>query len=189
MVLLAIVLFPFSAIQAAGLVPCGGESEPMCDLCYLVVGFDNIIENIFLKLLAWVSLAGIAISGVMYMVSTGNETMIRQAKDFLKASVMGFTIVLTAWLMVNVAMLFLSAKSDLGVTATSWSTFDCDHTAPQSQQAPAQQAPAQQAPVQQAPPQSPPDEQWNAELQGLLVPKGKLLIVKIVLPCGPACKA
>ena len=140
--IIAIFLSPTMA-SARGLVPCGGESEPRCDLCYLIVGFRNIVVDIFLSLLAWVSLAGIAISGLMYVISAGSEKMITQAKGFLKASLIGFAVVLTAWLMVNVTMRVLAARSDLGIAVTGWNDFSCEHFAGPQPYSPASPQPLQ----------------------------------------------
>lgn len=124
---IAIFLSPMMA-SARGLVPCGGEGEPRCDLCYLVVGFRNLVD-FFLRLLVWVALAGVAISGLMYVISAGSEKMITQSKGFLKASLIGFVVVLTAWLMVNVTMRVLAARSDLGIAVSGWNDFSCEHFA------------------------------------------------------------
>ena len=114
-----------SSSSNAGIVPCGGESDP-CTLCHLIIGIWNLIEwgkNI----LVTVAIVAIFISGIMYTVSTGNEKLITQAKAFLTASLVGFAITLAAWLIVDVAITWVAnADPQLGIGKSSWHTFTCD---------------------------------------------------------------
>ena len=109
---LLLLLFPKSAVFAQGLIPCGhgSASSDACTLCDFV-GFYNLI-HFGLELLITENLF---IAGVMYIVSAGNEQLITKAKTFLSASLVGFTIVLTAWLLVNVAMWALSFNTSLSI--------------------------------------------------------------------------
>ncbi len=127
------IFLPIFSAQA-GLVPCGlsvddkdlaGDQTGACTLCHLIVGIQNIV-SFGLKLLITVAAVGIFIAGVMYIISSGSEEMMKNAKAFLTASLTGFTIVLCAWLIVNVIMWVLSAKTKLGVEeANNWYTFSC----------------------------------------------------------------
>lgn len=124
---LGLSLFSLSPIvSAAGLIPCGiGDKKACaCTLCDFIILAHNIF-SFGLKLLVIVALVGIAIGGVMYILATGNETAITKAKGFLWSSIGGFAIVLAAWLIVSIAMWFISTKDDLGIGAKSWSTFEC----------------------------------------------------------------
>jgi len=109
--------FPGHVAEAAGLVPCGGRGEPVCTLCHLIVGIQGIIAY-FMKLMMFLALTIITAMGVLYIVSGGNEGMVKTAKDGLKAALSGVLIVLFAWLVVNVTMFWiLPTKTDLGVQA------------------------------------------------------------------------
>jgi hypothetical protein len=124
---LGLVLPFFSA--NAGLVPCGlnqGTPEEMspCTLCHLIIGIKRIID-FGLKTLVTVAFVGIFIAGVMYIISAGSEEMMKRAKEFLKASLTGFALVLCAWLIVNIVMWVLSTNiTSMG--ATNWYTFTCN---------------------------------------------------------------
>jgi hypothetical protein len=117
----------------AGVVPCGlneddtsldGDQTVACTLCHLIVGIKNIID-FGLKILVTVAFVGIFIAGVMYIISAGSEEMMKRAKEFLKTSLTGFTLVLCAWLIVNIVMWVLSTNiTDMG--ATNWYTFTCN---------------------------------------------------------------
>ena len=125
-----------------GLVPCGrntddpktpeNESAP-CTLCHLVVGFQRLVEY-GMYMVVTLALVGIFFAGVMYMVSTGDENMMTQAKGFLKVSLIGFAVVISSWLIVNVTMWVLGAKGSgdtggvLGIQVSSWNKFTCSTT-------------------------------------------------------------
>ncbi|MDQ1283824.1 MAG: hypothetical protein QG620_172 [Patescibacteria group bacterium] len=124
---LVLLHLPFLAF-ADGIVPCGNSSQSPCTLCHLIIGIKNLIDW-GKNLLVTITFVGIFISGVMYIISSGEEAMVTQAKKFLSASLIGFTVTLAAWLIVNVAITWVaSAKPDLGIGKTSWSTFTCDTT-------------------------------------------------------------
>ncbi len=111
---------------AQGIVPCGQGSNKAnaCTLCDLIVGVKNVID-FGMEILISVAAVGVFIAGVMYVISSGNEQMVTTAKNFLSASLIGFTVVLSAWLIVNVVMWILVANGNLGVGATNWYTFTC----------------------------------------------------------------
>jgi hypothetical protein len=109
--------------NTGGLVPCGCPGNP-CTLCHLIIGFKKLIEYGMIILLAS-AIAAITIAGIMYMVSSGSEPAIQQAKSFLKAALIGLTVVLAAWLIVFTVLWGLSAKGDLGVGVSGWNTFTC----------------------------------------------------------------
>lgn len=130
-----------------GVVPCGrnsndaktpeDESAP-CTLCHLIVGFQRLVQY-GMYMVVTLALVGIFCAGVMYIVSTGDENMMTQAKGFLKVSLIGFSVVIGAWLIVNVTMWVLGAReaSDeggvlgLGINVVSWNKFTCDTTSSQ----------------------------------------------------------
>ncbi|HEX7586292.1 MAG TPA: hypothetical protein VF390_01520 [Patescibacteria group bacterium] len=107
------------------LVPdCGVTGRP-CTLCHFIVGFHNLVQYGLYWVITF-ALVGIFISGVMYILSAGNEKMITDAKSFMKASLIGFVVVAGAWMIVNTTLQVLSANTDLGVGATNWYTFNCN---------------------------------------------------------------
>ncbi len=129
---------------SGGLVPCATTAHPeACTLCHFIIGFKNLIDFAS-KILVTVALAGIFIAGLMYIISSGDEGMMTQAKGFLKASVTGFAIVLGAWLIVNVTMWTMSVKTKdnpdgtgfAGIKKDDWFNFTCS-TASSSTTAPA----------------------------------------------------
>lgn len=155
--LLAVIIFSFLSVLLlpsfvsadvstpeptwTGLVPCGrnsGTAAEMapCTLCHLVVGFQRLVEY-GMYMVVTLALVGIFCAGVMYIISSGDENMMTQAKGFLKVSLIGFSVVIGAWLIVNVTMWVLGARegSDkggvLGINVVSWNKFTCDTTSSQ----------------------------------------------------------
>jgi hypothetical protein len=111
---------------AGGLVPCGNNvdgTNDACTLCHFVIGFQNLV-NFMLKLVVTVGFVGIFASGVLYIISAGDEKMIGSAKSALTASLVGFAIVLGAWLIVNVTLWVFSANLDMQ-TGGNWYTLVC----------------------------------------------------------------
>jgi len=121
----SLLVFPMATARAIELVPCATTAHPeTCTLCHLVIGFHNLV-TFFRNILITIALAGIFFSGLLYVISAGSEGLITQAKAFLRASLIGFAVVLGAWLIVNVTMQLLSAKSDLGIEIRNWNEFEC----------------------------------------------------------------
>ena len=111
-----------------GLVPCGHGNNPAnaCTLCSFIVGFHNLVQ-FGLGLLITLTVVGIFFSGAMYIISSGNEQLITKAKTFLSASLVGFSLVLAAWLLVNVVMWAISYNTSV-IQQTNWWTFSCTST-------------------------------------------------------------
>lgn len=110
-----------------GLVPCGNGPDNPCTLCHFVVGFQKLV-NFMVKLVVVVGFVGIFASGVLYIISAGNDKMISSAKSALTASLVGFAIVLGAWLIINVLLWVFSANLSLGTTGANWYTLECSTT-------------------------------------------------------------
>jgi hypothetical protein len=121
-----ILFFAFSA-DAQGIVPCGSGNNisNACTLCHFIVGIKNIVD-FGSKILVITAITAIFISGIMYIISSGSQEMTTRAKSFLTSSLIGFFIVLAAWLIVNTVFIVLAAKPDLDIGKTNWYTFTCD---------------------------------------------------------------
>lgn len=121
---LAVFIFlPFAVF--AGVIPCANSehSEP-CTLCHLIVGFWGLIDYGF-KIFVFVAITGLVIAGIMYIVSAGNEEMMKTAKNFITQILTGFAIILGAWLLIFVMMNYFGVKEDLGIKAEAWNKFKC----------------------------------------------------------------
>ena len=116
--------------QSGGIVPCGSGNTVggACTLCHLIIGINNLIKY-GLGILITISVVAIFIAGIIYIISSGTPLM-EQAKKALSAALVGFTLVLTAWLIVATVMWILSAQSDLGIgkTGSNWQTASISYT-------------------------------------------------------------
>ena len=130
------LLFPL--VSQAALVPCGKSTDigadgkiKMCTLCDFIVGIKGLIDYGFIIMVV-VALAMLIIVGVVYTVSAGNEGMMTTAKDRLKNVLVGFAIILGAWLIINTTMWVLGTKGStdegggLGIGVESWNKFNCN---------------------------------------------------------------
>ena len=73
----------------------------------------GIIENVALWLLgifAFFGVVGFTISGIMYLVSTGNEEMITKAKKYMLYSIIGVVVGLSGWVIIQAADALLDAS-------------------------------------------------------------------------------
>lgn len=103
-----------------GIVPCGHDKA--CTLCDLIVGFKKIFDK-GLEWIVIICLACATFAGVMYVVSSGNESTMESAKNFLKASLIGLAVVLCAWVIVNtVITVLMPTQTDLGI-GKKWDDF------------------------------------------------------------------
>ncbi len=124
-IFLATVFFGLFHLASAssGLVPCGTGVADACTLCYLIVGIKGVID-FGSSIIIVVAITGITIAGVIYVVSAGNPSLTKKAKEFIVSVIIGVAIFLGAWLIVNIIMTVL-AKTDLGIQKTDWHTFTC----------------------------------------------------------------
>jgi hypothetical protein len=131
--LLGMVFFataPMQDAHAAGLVPCGTGNNPPCTLCHLVVGMKGIMDW-GMNVMTFFAIAIIVAMAIVYIVSAGNSGMMTTAKNGIKATLIGFAVMLGSWVIVNFFMLTL-ANNGVG-HATSWNTFTCDTTSKTNQ--------------------------------------------------------
>ncbi len=129
-------LFLFSAFQAsAALVPCGLPSNDpgtpwddtqSCQLCHGFVLFKNLIDFIIILSFAIATLM-LAVGGVMYAISAGNEGMLRQAKAILKSTVIGLIIMLTSWLLVGFVLqvMGVAGPAQINIDFGKWWQINC----------------------------------------------------------------
>ncbi|MEK7598684.1 MAG: hypothetical protein AAB487_03030 [Patescibacteria group bacterium] len=120
----AFAMFPTSVPD--GVVPCATDANPApCTLCHFIVGFYNLFKyGLYIVITA--AFIAVFFAGTMYVISTGDEGMMTAAKSFLKAALIGFTVVAGAWLIVNITLWLISAQPNLGVGRTNWYTFTCN---------------------------------------------------------------
>jgi len=71
----------------------------------------------------------VIVSGVMFLLSSGDEVRVRQARGILEAGVIGFAIVLLGWLIINTIIVFATEGSIAGagkVFGKAWNQIPCN---------------------------------------------------------------
>ncbi|OIQ04544.1 MAG: hypothetical protein COZ86_02255 [Candidatus Moranbacteria bacterium CG_4_8_14_3_um_filter_41_13] len=121
----------------AALIPCGrnsGTASEMapCTICHIIVGGAGLITW-GLGIMTVVAICVIVAMAILYIVSAGYDGLMTTAKGGIKASLIGFAVILGAWLIVNVVLTMLSVdrgagKPLAGLIQTNAFTFTCDTT-------------------------------------------------------------
>lgn len=105
---------PFGA-SARGLVPCGGYNkdgtrEPVCDVKFTFTLVARA-TNWLIAMAGVLAVYEIARAALWLVISMGNEESITQNKSALSNAVVGFVLVLMAFLFVNTVVNFLLTRS------------------------------------------------------------------------------
>ncbi|MEX0917349.1 MAG: pilin [Candidatus Paceibacterota bacterium] len=110
--------------SAQGLVPCGGEGQPACNLCELVELGDNVLDFIIgagvlisALLFAW--------AGILLVTAAGDSGQVGRAKSIFQGVIIGLIIMLAAWAIVDVILSTLTNKP-IGF----WNSFTCSVSQP-----------------------------------------------------------
>lgn len=103
-------VFSAQLVDAAGLVPCDGVKTP-CNACTLTVMADRLIEYLF-TVLTLVVVLMIMYSGFKLVLSQGDPGAWSNAKSMFTNVVIGFVIILSAWLIVDTVMKVLVGGDD-----------------------------------------------------------------------------
>jgi len=109
------LLFPFTT-KAAGLVPCGGEGEPLCNICYIFVLIDNIFDFFSLKIVPPISIILLIVAGFMMVVSLGGQKWILFARRLIKSVIIGTLVFYGAWMVINFSFAFFGFSEWQGIT-------------------------------------------------------------------------
>ncbi|MEK7181645.1 MAG: pilin [Patescibacteria group bacterium] len=137
----SISLIPLSAEAASGtrLIFCGrsaddpataGDDSAPCTMCHLLLTGQGIMQWL-MQIMTIIAIVVIVAMAIMYIVSAGNPGMMKTAKSGIIASLVGFALMLGAWLIVNIVLMTLADTSDTtkaisGLVATGSFSFACD---------------------------------------------------------------
>lgn len=119
-----LIFFPFFVIKAAGLVPCGGPGERVCEACDILVLADNIIK-FALRIAFLISIGCIIYGGYRWIFSFGNPSNVTAGWQFIYSALIGLLIILASWIIVN-TFFWLIAEFFGGWDYTSnWFKIEC----------------------------------------------------------------
>ncbi len=97
-VFLFLLLFiPTIAGAQEGLVPCGGPSQPACELCHVFQMIGRIVNLIMWRVVPAVATIMIIVAGISFFVAMGNPSKLEKSKNMIKATAAGLVIVLLSW--------------------------------------------------------------------------------------------
>jgi len=143
-ILSTILIFLFVALPlfvlAKGLVPCGGEGEEPCNLCYFFVLISKVIS--FLSIDVAIPLVAIMaiVSAILFITAHGNPQQITRARQTITATVIGYAIVLGAWIIVNTIVVFATGNSAGTIFGRKWNEIQCGTGGQQTPRVPVDRA-------------------------------------------------
>ena len=87
-------------VSAAGLIPCGGEGEETCQFCHTVLLVENV-AGWLVKIFGIILVIVIIVAGLRLVTSVGEASAKTQAKKWIAQFVIGYVIILAAWLVID----------------------------------------------------------------------------------------
>ncbi len=132
--------------QAEGLVPCGGERQPECTICYFFVLFNNIIKFVMFKLVPPIAALMLVVGGIMFFFAGASPGMLNRAKSIIISVAIGLGIIFGAWVIVNTVLV----QSEIvdpgkGKALLEWWKITCGEEGAPSNGKPANTSPAADA--------------------------------------------
>jgi hypothetical protein len=97
-----------------GIVPCGDEDEPACNICYLGSLAQESL-NFAVYFTVFVATLLFVFAGFKYITAGGDTGKISDATSIFGKVIVGLIIVLVAWLVVDTIMKAFFAASDLNI--------------------------------------------------------------------------
>ena len=107
--LVAVLLVAPLVAGARGLVPCGGYGEEECGLKHIFIGINGIVQFL-LMIGVFYGILMVSLAGFKLVMSQGNEGAVEEAKTRMTNVIIGFVIMLTAYLIVSTVLNVLTGK-------------------------------------------------------------------------------
>lgn len=136
LIALAFVLF-FAwagAVQARGLVPCGGQGEDPCNFCHLFQLTDNIIDALIfgpVPIVPVIAILMVVIGGVYLFFGGPSEENLKKGKSIIRNAIIGLVIVYAGWVVVGTILGFIVRGAEIGnfnFTASKGIVISCNLT-------------------------------------------------------------
>ncbi len=131
-VIFILVIPAITLAQTGGIVPCNG---PECQACHFVQLGQNLLKW-FIGIMATVIAVVVAIGGLKMVMAGGNPGEISKAREMMTNALIGFVILLSAWLIIDTVMKLVAnpGAEAGGVKLGVWHTIQC---VPQPERTPA----------------------------------------------------
>ena len=122
-IILIVFLFLPLVAGAQGLVPCGGDGQPACQLCHGFQLINNILNWVLFVIIPIIAPIFIVIGGIYLLIARGNPEMFNKGKSVLTATIVGLIIVYTAYVLLSTVLTFLGVAEWTGLG--TWWQIDC----------------------------------------------------------------
>jgi hypothetical protein len=90
---------------AQGLVPCGQEGKPRCELNDVFILLFNIYDFLVFYVSTPLAGLGIVIGGVILLTSAGNPGLASLAKRVIWGAIIGWLLIWCSWLIIRAVCL------------------------------------------------------------------------------------
>jgi len=109
LIIFMLVVSPFSIVLAAGwsISALEGYELPSASIGDIIKTIANWLVGIF----GIIGIIGFMISGIMYLISTGNDEMITKAKNYMQYSIIGVIVGLSGYVLIQAIDALFNAKS------------------------------------------------------------------------------
>lgn len=120
-VVLSLVVLAVPAVAlAAGLVPCGGAGEPVCQTCHFALLITGVFDWL-VKIAGVLVVIMIMVSGLRVVSSVGNVAAKESAKKVIANVIIGYMLLLGAYLLVDTLLKAMVSQQVYGV----WNSIQC----------------------------------------------------------------
>lgn len=107
-------------VLAAGLVPCGGAGEPVCQTCHLALLITSVF-NWLVSVLGIVVVLIIIYGGLRLGASVGDASAKQKVKKLISTAIFGYMLLLAAWMLVDTLLKMMVTDAVYGV----WNEIQC----------------------------------------------------------------
>ena len=108
---------PVLFVNAQNFVPCEGVE---CNLCHIVMMVSRVL-NWAGMILGYVAAIALMWAGIKFVTSLGNPTQKDAAKKLFFNVLIGYTIVLLAWVLIDTGMRIFTDQENFG----PWNNIEC----------------------------------------------------------------
>ncbi|MEX0878042.1 MAG: pilin [Candidatus Spechtbacterales bacterium] len=112
---------PDKICNAGGLLPCGGTGCP-CQLCDVFIVINRVVD-LLLFTIAPILVSIMVIVGGFFVMTSRGAGQLRKGKEFIKWAILGYLLMLTAWVIVNSILTVLDLATWVG--AGDWWDPNC----------------------------------------------------------------
>ncbi len=119
----AFSIFNFAPVAEAGLVPCGGVGQDLCNWCH----FGQLIKNIidfFIKIAIVVAVIFIIWGGFIIMTASSSPERLKSGQDILQSAIIGIIIVFVSWILID-TIIKVVLQDQFQMEIGPWNQISC----------------------------------------------------------------